>query len=173
MRSDRIGGRPFTPPADERVRAPSYPGGVTVKPLGLAAAEDRAALLEERAPSPRRVGVPKLTVWATPSASSACSIVDENDAFRSFFVIDSASGGPAARRPAQSSTKASISAAGTTRLTMPNRSASAAEMMSAKNASSLALCSPTRRGSTHEPPKSMLRPRRAKISLKRASSRPR
>ena len=82
-------------------------------------------------------------------------------------------GDRAALRPgalAQSSTKASSSPAGTTRFTSPRASASLAEMMSANSASSLARCSPTSRGSSHEPPKSIDRPRRAKISEKRASS---
>ena len=43
-------------------------------------------------------------------------------------------------------------------------------MISARNASSLARCSPTSRGNNHEPPKSMARPRLAKISVKRARS---
>ena len=69
-----------------------------------------------------------------------------------FAAPRSASGGPDARRRAQSSTNASISPTGTTRLTMPMRSASVAEMMSPKNASSFALCRPMRRGSNQLPP---------------------
>src|SRR5262245_43558636 len=42
--------------------------------------------------------------------------------------------------------------------------------MSAKNASSFAFCTPTRRGSSHEVPPSSARPRLAKISEKRARS---
>ena len=53
---------------------------------------------------------------------------------------------------------------------MPISNASLAEMMSANNANSLALCNPTSRGSTHDPPKSIDSPLRAKISEKRASS---
>src|SRR6266700_182323 len=90
--------------------------------------------------------------------------------FSIVFVIDSATGGPAARRVAQSATNASSSSAGTTRLTMPKRSASAASTTSAKNASSLALCRPMSRGNSHEPPQSSDSPRWAKISEKRAAS---
>ena len=56
----------------------------------------------------------------------------------------------AARRA--SSTVASRSSAGTTRFTRPMRSASAAVITSARNASSLALCTPISRGRSHEPP---------------------
>jgi len=48
-------------------------------------------------------------------------------------------------------------------------SVSDAEMMSPKSASSLARWMPTRRGSSHVPPRSTVRPRLAKISEKRAS----
>ena len=114
--------------------------------------------------------VPELTDWAMPSASSASSIVIENEFESRRLVMPRAIGGPAARRLAQSATKASSSPAGTTRLTSPISAASFAEMMSAKSASSLARCMPTRRGRSHEPPKSMVSPRRAKISEKRACS---
>src|SRR3981189_2859417 len=93
-----------------------------------------------------------------------------NDLLSIVLVIDRASGGPAARRVAQSSTKASSSAAGTTRLTTPNPLASSAEMMSAKKDSSLARCSPISRGSNHDDPKSTDRPRREKIWENRAVS---
>src|SRR5690606_41517103 len=46
------------------------------------------------------------------------------------------------------------SSAGTTRLTRPSRSASAAGRSSPKNMISLARCSPTRRGSSQQPPPS-------------------
>ena len=88
----------------------------------------------------------------------------------SCLLSERATGGPAASRCAQSSTKASSSSCGTTRLTRPMRSASAASSISASKTSSFALCSPSRRGRTQEPPKSMLSPRRAKISEKRARS---
>src|SRR5262245_426355 len=86
------------------------------------------------------------------------------------LVSWSASGGPAASRRAQSSTKASSSPSGTTRFTMPMRSASFASSMSPSSASSFALWSPTSRGSSQEPPRSMASPRLTKISEKRALS---
>ena len=71
---------------------------------------------------------------------------------------------------ASSLTVASSRSCGTTRFTRPMRSASAASITSARSTSSLARCMPTRRGSSHDPPKSTTRPRLAKISLNRARS---
>ena len=50
------------------------------------------------------------------------------------------------------------------------RSASLASSMSPSSASSFALCSPIKRGSSHEPPRSIASPRFTKISEKRALS---
>ncbi len=114
--------------------------------------------------------LPKLTVWAHPSASSAWEklVAREFESIR--LVICRARGGPVAKRWAQPSTKSSTSSSGKTRFTIPSSRASWAERISASSASSLALCMPTRRGSSHVPPKSTESPRRAKISEKRALS---
>src|SRR5947209_7093477 len=112
----------------------------------------------------------KFTVWQVASYSRAWAREDSAPTWSWALIIDNASGGPEANREAHSSTALSSSTAGTTRFTNPNSSASAAEMTSAKYASSNALCSPTRRGSTQEPPQSNANPRFEKISEKRASS---
>ena len=114
--------------------------------------------------------VPKFTVCAAPSSSSASSMVTFIELLSMRLLCAIAIGGEATRRAAQPATNASRSASGSTRLTRPSSFASAASTMSPKNASSLAMCRPTRRGNTHEPPKSSERPRREKISEKRAVS---
>ena len=98
------------------------------------------------------------------------AIVTDDDWFSIRFEFATWIGGSAASRAARSATTPANSASGTTRFTSPMRSASAASMMSARNTSSLARCNPTRRGSSHDPPKSTLRPRLEKISEKRARS---
>src|SRR5581483_2672254 len=112
----------------------------------------------------------KFTFCTTASASRACASDIAIELFSSFLLMLSVFGGPAANRRAQSSTKASSSDAGTTRLTRPISIASFAPMMSANSTSSFALCKPMRRGNTQDPPKSIESPRLAKISEKRASS---
>ena len=78
----RIGGRPL-PPADERIET-TLPRGCdgVAGARGSAAAEAGVALLVRTPPSPPPPSaVPMFTVWARASASTACSIVVENDAF--------------------------------------------------------------------------------------------
>ncbi|OGL20020.1 MAG: hypothetical protein A3K12_13100 [Candidatus Rokubacteria bacterium RIFCSPLOWO2_12_FULL_71_19] len=110
------------------------------------------------------------TLWAMPSCSSASSSVTEKALVSSRLVSPSAMGGPAASRSAQPLTKASSSAAGTTRFTRPISAACLAEITSAKKANSFARCMPMSRGRSQVPPTSTLRPRREKISEKRAVS---
>ena len=114
--------------------------------------------------------VKKLTVWHRASSSTACCMVTDMALLSSVLVIDKAKGGPAARRCAQPSTNASSSRSATTRLRMPSSLASSADRMSAKYASSFARCRPISRGSSHDDPPSTDRPRREKISEKRALS---
>src|SRR5438309_11514207 len=70
----------------------------------------------------------KFTVWQVASYSRAWASEDSAPTWSWALIIDRASGGPAAKREAHSSTTLSNSAAGTTRLTNPNSSASDAEM---------------------------------------------
>ena len=63
--------------------------------------------------------VPKHTAWHLASSSTACSIEVSKLWLSSVFVIESASGGPAASRSAHSSTNASSSVSGSTRFTKP------------------------------------------------------
>ena len=105
-----------------------------------------------------------------PSASSASSRVEVNDWLSSFLLVASAIGGPALSFETNSSTTMSSSLCGTTRLTRPISWARCASRMSANSTSSFAFCIPTILGRMNDPPKSMLSPRRAKISLNRLRS---
>ena len=76
----------------------------------------------------------------------------------------------AATSSAQARTVGRSSAAGTTRLTSPMRSASAASILRAENSRSSACAGPTRRGSSQASPHSAIRPRRAKAVVNTAVS---
>src|SRR5436305_15029644 len=85
----------------------------------------------------------KFTVWQVASYSRAWANEDSAPTWSWALIIDSASGGPAAKRDAQSSTGLSHSAAGSTRFTKPNSNPLAAVLTSAKEAISEALWRPT------------------------------
>src|SRR6266508_878475 len=108
--------------------------------------------------------------WAKASSSRAAARSVVVARLSSDLASASVPGGPAAILAASVRVVASSSATGTTRLTRPIRSASAASMMSAVNTSSLALASPTSRGRSQVPPPSGTRPILAKTSPKRARS---
>ncbi len=86
--------------------------------------------------------VPKLTVWATPSSSSACSSVTCIELLSIRLVIARAIGGRATSREAHPATNSSSSASGITRLTRPILRPRPRSMMSPKNASLLGHVQP-------------------------------
>src|SRR5207244_1985687 len=150
--------------------------GQALAELGLADPDDRGLVLDEgRGHQPFHSGVRRSRNAATPSpestvdefcstsiaSSSRRSRRDSSDAScNSFFAQPIALVGPFASRSAHSLVAACSSAAGTTLLTMPRRSASAAGRSSPKKISSLALCIPTMRGSRYATPPSGIGPRR-------------
>ena len=81
-----------------------------------------------------------------------------------------ACGGLAAMRSAMALAASSKSASGTTRLTSPMRSASAASTMSPVSASSAALAWPTTNGSSQAPPSPGMMPSFTKLSANLALS---
>ena len=179
QRRRRTRARPARPAAQARLlrghrrqgtrRAPAATGH-SARPGRSAALERRVALLEERPHGLGRVRGGEVDRLRRALLVERLLEREPDGVVEQPLRLGRAIGGPAASRAAQLVDEPSSSASGTTRLTSPMRSASAASMMSASRVSSLARCMPTRRGSTHEPPKSMVRPRRAKISENRAVS---
>src|SRR5439155_24061651 len=93
------------------------------RPLNLGSRFSRKARMASAVSS-----VAVFTDCARPSASSASSMVVVKELVRSRFVIDSASGGPAAKRSGQSATEASGWLAGRPRVAKASPAGSLAEV---------------------------------------------